>query len=181
MIKPQNKKDTAVAVSDIEQQVREGKGFYSVCRENRKQSKRTPARQSVYDLECALKLIGKKPEEQKKNKDEKNFYWKKLIRLFEPTNRFFNKKDNLYQESKELQRKFRDLVDNISNQKPKGNIPIPNDNSGSFQEEEITDAQIDSEENKRKFLIYNYLTAQGIPPQEAKQQVESIVLAANNQ
>ena len=65
----QNKKNTAAIFSDIRQQVEDGKGFLSVCLENRKQKKRSAARKSIDDLEYALKLLGQKPT--KKNTEKK--------------------------------------------------------------------------------------------------------------
>ena len=83
----QNKKNTAAIFSDIRQQVEDGKGFLSVCLENRKQKKRSAARKSIDDLEYALKLLGQKPTKEEYGKKERSFYWKKLTRLFEPESR----------------------------------------------------------------------------------------------
>ena len=75
----QNKKNTAAIFSDIRQQVEDGKGFLSVCLENRKQKKRSAARKSIDDLEYALKLLGQKPTKEEYGKKERSFYWKKAI------------------------------------------------------------------------------------------------------
>ena len=85
----QNKKNTAAIFSDIRQQVEDGKGFLSVCLENRKQKKRSAARKSIDDLEYALKLLGQKPTKEEYGKKERSFYWKKLTRLFYHKTRCF--------------------------------------------------------------------------------------------
>ena len=89
----QNKKNTAAIFSDIRQQVEDGKGFLSVCLENRKQKKRSAARKSIDDLEYALKLLGQKPTKEEYGKKERSFYWKKLTRLFEPESEIIDKQN----------------------------------------------------------------------------------------
>ena len=73
----QNKKNTAAIFSDIRQQVEDGKGFLSVCLENRKQKKRSAARKSIDDLEYALKLLGQKTDKRRIRKKRKEFLLEK--------------------------------------------------------------------------------------------------------
>ena len=98
----QNKKNTAAIFSDIRQQVEDGKGFLSVCLENRKQKKRSAARKSIDDLEYALKLLGQKPTKEEYGKKERSFYWKKLTRLFEPESEIIDKQNVRCRKKQEL-------------------------------------------------------------------------------
>lgn len=174
----QNKKDTISVVSDIEQMVREGKGFFSVCRESRKQGKRSPARKSVDDLEDALKLLGKRPSDTECTKNTGSFYWKKFIRLFEPESEISGKQHNFHEQNKELRKKFRELADQIPESSNKNQIPP---DAGNGTPETAGTNQKEDEINQQKFLLFNYLTAQGFSPEEARTQVENLMLSENDQ
>lgn len=174
----QNKKDTTVILSDIEQQVREGKGFFSICRNSRKQSKRSPARKSIDDLEDALKLLGKKPLDTDSIKNTNSFYWKKFVRLFEPESEITGKQLNSYERYRESRKMFRELIFGIpasSNKNPN----FPNTSNEMTGKSEPT--QKEDEINQQKFLLFNYLTAQGVSPEEARTQVENLMLTENTQ
>lgn len=174
----QNKKDTDTVVSDIEQQVREGKGFFSVCRENRKQGKRSPARKSIDDLEYALKLLGKRPSDTEYNKSVSSFYWKKFIRLFEPESEITGKQYNCHERYRELRKMFRELTDEMPTSSNGNPNPI---NTGNETTGSTGTGQEEDEINQQKFLLFNYLTAQGISPEEARIQVENLMLSENVQ
>lgn len=169
----QNKKNTAAIFSDIRQQVEDGKGFLSVCRENRKQRKRSAARKSIDDLEYALKLLGKKPIKEESEKKERSFYWKKLIRLFEPESEMINKQHDRCREKQELRKKFLELTEWISTV-PNIHTKLP---VKGINTKEFSKAWQNNEENadKQKFLLFNYLTAQGISPEEARIQIENLL------
>lgn len=170
----QNRKNSAIIFSDIKQQVKDGKGFFSVCKENRKQRKISPARKSINDLECALKLLGKQPAKEEYPIAENSFYWGKLSQLFEPESKFPNKRQYQYKKKHELRKKFHDLIDfDINSLELEGNTVI--------QESEIRNSpeiQPENMENipQQKFLLFNYLIAEGFSPEEARQRVENLLL-----
>ncbi len=169
----QNKKNTAAIFSDIRQQVEDGKGFLSVCLENRKQKKRSAARKSIDDLEYALKLLGQKPTKEEYGKKERSFYWKKLTRLFDPESEIIDKQNVRCRKKQELRKKFLELTERIP-VIPNTHAKLP---AKGLNTKEFPEVWQDNAENtdKQKFLLFNYLTAQGISPEEARVQIENLL------
>ncbi len=171
----QNKKNPVASLSDIKQQVKEGKGFFSVCRENRKQRKLSPARRSINDLECALKLLGK-PIKDDFRKNEKSIYWKRFVRLFESESEMPDKRRYQCEKRKDLRKKFHDLID-LDTDFPKAEItPGINVNTNISQKSTLNEPE---DVDQQKFLLFNYLIAQGLSPEEARQEIENLLFETN--
>lgn len=150
-----------------------GKVFSRYVGKIEKQRKRSAARKSIDDLECALKLLGKKPIKEESEKKERSFYWKKLIRLFEPESEMINKQHDRCREKQELRKKFLELTEWISivpNIHTK--LPVKGINTKEFQRQ-----WQNNEENadKQKFLLFNYLTAQGYFSRRSPVQIENLL------
>ena len=106
-------------------------------------------------------------------KKERSFYWKKLTRLFEPESEIIDKQNVRCRKKQELRKKFLELTERIP-VIPNTHAKLP---AKGLNTKEFPEVWQDNAENtdKQKFLLFNYLTAQGISPEEARVQIENLL------